>query len=167
MRDVVCFDLDSTIADTLHRQWMVEEIKASRNKGPTWEDYSLACSDDKPIEGTIALTQQLKRNWLVFIVTGRSSAARELTEDWLSKHQVAYDGLLMRPAGDRTPNGQYKIDVINQLRDEGYKPVLFVEDFPEAAEEIRKATGVPVLLVNPGYPDDAPHSNGAPAWRGI
>src|SRR5215469_1058342 len=159
MTEVVLFDLDSTIADTYHRQWMVPEIKAGN--GPTWDDYSMACSDDKPIEGVISMLRMLSdAGKLIFIVTGRSDAARDLTQEWLKQNHVPWDALLMRKAGDRTPNGTYKRAAIKKIEDAGYEPVLFVEDYPAVADEIR-ATGLPVLLVNPGYPEDAPHQNGA------
>ncbi len=46
MNAVVLWDLDSTLANTSHRQHMVPLIKAHTEGGPTWEDYSLACTED-------------------------------------------------------------------------------------------------------------------------
>lgn len=160
MIEAVAFDLDSTIANTLHRQWMVKEIQ-TKPKFPgqkTWDDYSMACADDTPIEGTVAM-MRLISSFPIFIITGRSAAARDLTRAWLRMHQVPFDGLLMRPAGDRTPNGRYKVEVLRRLQREGYDVKLFVEDFPDAAEYITEHTGVPCLLVNANYPADAPHQN--------
>jgi uncharacterized HAD superfamily protein len=156
----VLFDLDSTIASTLHRQWMVDLIRSGARGAPTWDDYSMACAKDEPIEGTIALMRILAMDNHLFIITGRSEAARELTLDWLSNHLVPFDDLYMRPAGDRTANGKYKVQTIEKLRERGYNPGLFVEDWPEAADYIREHAGIPVLLVNANYPKDAPHQNG-------
>lgn len=159
MIEAVGFDLDSTIAHTYHRQWMVKEIQA-RPKFPgqkTWDDYSMECENDTPIEGTVALMRSLP--YLKFIITGRSAGAMGLTREWLAKHDIPYDGLLMRPAGDRTPNGKYKVQMLRRIADEGYKVFLFVEDYPEAAEYITEHTGIPCLLVNANYPPDAPHQN--------
>jgi hypothetical protein len=150
---VVTFDLDSTLASTYHRQHMIKP------KGTDWEAYSLASAADTPIEGTVVLLRMLGATYPVHIITGRSDAAFDMTRYWLIQHGIPVDGLWMRPAGDRTPNGKYKIARILHLRESGQEPVLHVEDYPEAGDEIRAATGVPVLLVNPNYPKDAPHQN--------
>lgn len=159
MLDAVLFDLDSTIANTTHRQWMVPLIKAGGEGAPTWDDYSMACANDAPIEGTIALMNALAQRYVLFIVTGRSEAAYILTEKWLVENDVPFSDIFMRPAGDRTPNGKFKVGVINQLRETVWNPILFVDDYPEAAEYIRKHAGIPVLLVNPGKFADGQNEN--------
>lgn len=164
MIEAVGFDLDSTIANTYHRQWMVEEIQ-TKPKFPgqkTWDDYSMACADDTPIEGTVALMRTLAGLYQIHIITGRSAGARELTETWLAGWHIPYDGLHMRPAGDRTANGRFKVDTIWNIRAASQFPlkfVLFVEDWPEAGAYIQEHTGIPVMLVNANYPADAPHQN--------
>lgn len=160
MHTVILWDLDFTLADTAHRQPMVPLIRAKA--GPTWEDYSMACTGDEPIEGTIALVQLLssstytdvdgnRQPYRQYGVSGRSEAARQLTADWLEKHHVPLDGLFLRPAGDHTPNGRYKVGVIRQLREQGVHVALFVEDWAETAQYIREKTGVPVLVVHSDY----------------
>jgi predicted secreted acid phosphatase len=161
--EAVGFDLDSTIANTYHRQWMVEEIQ-TKPKFPgqkTWDDYSMACADDTPIEGTVALMRMLsaEAGLLIFIITGRSAAAEALTRHWLNRHHIPCDALVMRPTGDRTANGKFKVEQIRKCADLGYKVTLFVEDYPDAAEYITKHTGIPCLLVNANYPASAPHQN--------
>lgn len=160
--EAVSFDLDSTIANTLHRQWMVPEIKAKRPGGPTWDDYSMACENDTPIYGAVTLMRALRPNHHIHIITGRSAGARSLTETWLAGWDIPYDGLHMRPAGDRTANGKYKVATLRSIQATSLVPmkfVLFVEDYPEAAEYITEHTGIPCLLVNANYPADAPHQN--------
>lgn len=155
MNRVVLWDLDSTLANTAHRQHMVPAIKAKQ--GPTWEDYSMACADDTPVEGTVTLVRLL--DWLSspdkpirqYGVSGRNEAARDLTLDWFDRHGVPLDGLYLRPDGDHTPNGRYKVNVINQLRDDGVDVVLFVEDWKETADYIHEMTDVPVLVVQGDY----------------
>jgi len=157
---VVLWDLDSTLANTAHRQPMIPEIRAKT--GPTWEDYSMACTDDTPVEGTVALVRMLasstftdtdgnRHPYRQYGVSGRSEAARGLTLDWFQRYGVPLDGLYLRPAGDRTPNGKYKAGVIKSLRDSGADVVLFVEDWKETAAYIREKTGVPVLVVQGDY----------------
>jgi len=152
----VLWDLDSTLANTAHRQPMIPAIRAKT--GPTWEDYSMACVDDTPVDGTVALVRLLSglgqesgNPLYQYGVSGRSEAARQLTLDWFAEHGVPLDGVYLRPAGDRTPNGRYKVGVIRQLRDSGVDVVLFVEDWKETADYIHGKTGVPVLVVQGDY----------------
>jgi hypothetical protein len=154
---VVLWDLDSTIANTTHRQHMIPAIKEHAKGGPTWEDYSMACVDDTPVEGTVALVRLLDFlsspaiPFWQYGVSGRSESARGRTLEWFDKHGVPLDGLHLRPDGDHTPNGKYKVGVINKLRDSGKDVLLFVEDWKETGEYIREKTGVPVLLVQGDY----------------
>jgi hypothetical protein len=155
MDRVILWDLDSTLANTAHRQPMVPLIRAKQ--GPTWEDYSMACVDDTPVEGTVTLVRliafldPLASFVAQYGVSGRSEAAREVTEEWFKEHGVPLNDLYLRPAGDHTPNGKYKVGVINKLRDEGVNVLLFVEDWKETADYIHEKTGVPVLVVQGDY----------------
>ena len=118
----------------------------------------MACVDDTPVEGTVALVrllselgQESENPLYQYGVSGRSDVARDLTLEWFARHDVPLDDVFLRPAGDHTPNGRYKVGVIRQLRDSGVDVVLFVEDWKETAEYIHSKTGVPVLVVQGDY----------------
>jgi Recombination endonuclease VII len=148
LRTVVLSDLDSTIANTQHRH----HLSPARLSGATWDSYSAACVDDRLMFGPATALRSLSRAHLVHIVSGRNDSARPQSEYWLKGHLVPYDFLQLRPAGDRTENGLYKVRYIEDLRERGYEPVLFFEDWPPAARMIEEETGVPVVCVNPCYP---------------
>lgn len=150
----VLWDLDSTLANTAHRQPMVPEIKEYKEGGPTWEDYSMACTGDTPVASTVALAQLLHGTVHQYGVSGRNVCAKQLTQDWLDKHKVPLERLFLRNDGDHTPNGRYKVGIIKLLRASGIEVVLFVEDWKETAEYITEKTGVPVLLVQGDYAVD-------------
>lgn len=151
---VVLWDLDSTLANTAHRQHMVPAIKEYRKDGPTWVDYSMACVDDTPVEGAATLVRLLWGRIKQFGVSGRNASAEQLTQQWLDRHDIPLDDLYLRDDGDHTPNGKYKVRVINQIRASGLEVVLFVEDWKETGEYIQAETGVPVLLVQGDYAVD-------------
>lgn len=162
---VVLWDLDSTLCNTMHRQPMVAAIRASNNTGPTWEDYSLACIDDEPIEGAIALARLIststytdaggkQQHYRQLGVSGRSRCAEAATWAWLVHHQVPLDDVILREDGDRTENGLFKAGVIEKLREQLVEVSLYVEDWKETADVIREKTGVPVLLVKGEYIED-------------
>lgn len=144
------WDLDSTVCDTQHRQWMVDDIKAGRL---TWDDYSMACGGDTPIEGAVTLIRVLAHQFPQFGVSGRAECALEATQEWGFKHEVPLRDYYLRPTGDRTPNGLHKVQIIQYMRAQGLDPVYLVEDWKETADEVREATGVPVLLVKGLYVD--------------
>ena len=147
----VCWDLDSTLANTTHRQHMVPLIKAGK---ATWLDYSLRCADDEPIEGAATLVRLLynARVWQ-FGVSGRSASAEDATRDWLKRHNVPLDDVFLRPDGDYTENGLFKVRVLGQLKADGFDVVLFIDDWQETADIIAAATPVPVLVVKGVYED--------------
>jgi hypothetical protein len=147
---VVVYDLDSTVADTRHR-W---GLTPRNDPASDWEKYSLACSGDTALPGTV---RRMELDWpyhQVHICTGRSRVALERTEQWLLKHVGPFwDHLEMRPARDRTPNGEFKIRYVRKLQAAGLDVVLFYEDWEKSANEIYDETKVPVLGINPFYPE--------------
>jgi len=151
LRKVVCFDLDSTLAGTMHRQHMVPEIKAGR---ATWDDYAAACRNDMPVEGSVTVARMLHPHHLVHIVSGRSESAYRETESWLRLHAVPYDSLLLRPAAFPVEDSdRFKVQYVQALRSNGFQPELFLDDWKPTAEYIARETGLPVLGVNPFYPE--------------
>jgi hypothetical protein len=154
MRTVVLWDLDSTLADTVHRQAMIPAIRAGGEGAPTWDDYSRLCLNDDPINGSVTLLYLLYPHYLQYVVTGRSDAAADMTRLWMQRHSIAIDHLEMRPAGDDTDNAVFKIRHIRQLQASGYRVALFCDDWGPVAELITDETGVPVLGVNPFYPPE-------------
>ncbi len=158
-RPTVCVDLDSTLADTRHRQHM---IRPADDPVPMdWRAYSLACADDAPIEGPITLLRLLAPACRIVILSARDEAARSLTERWLREHEVPYDRLILHRTGIDDPDmGTFKAEQIRRLRGEGADVVLMVEDAPLVAASMRRV-GVATLLVRPPAPDDPPAADDA------
>jgi hypothetical protein len=157
MRDrptAVMYDLDSTVADTRHR-WHLSPMV---NPAATWGDYSSACAGDRVLPGTAARMRLDWREHQVHINTGRSAVALVHTETWLNRPDVvrgSWDFLRMRPADDDdTPNGELKVRYIREVQARGIDVVLAYEDWGPAAEYIYAETGVPVLGINPFYPEE-------------
>lgn len=151
----VLADLDSTIADTRQR-WHLSPMADPALDDPAldWVRYSKACVGDVPLPGTI---RALKLHWTehqIHLVSGSGDESRKERILWLRRHKVPYDYLRLRPPGDSTPNGELKVRYIEWLRERGIEVLLFYEDWPEAARLIWEKTGVPVLGVNPFYPED-------------
>lgn len=154
--DVVGWDLDSTVFDTQHRQHMVPEIKAGNG---TWEEYSLACTGDTPILASLVAMRVMRQSSHVAI-SARYMCAFDATWNVVREHSVPLEEIYLRPDGDNTDNGVFKVAKLRQLEAMGYHFRLFVEDWPETAAYIRQHTGIPVLVVNPCYPEK-------PGWGNV
>lgn len=108
--------------------------------------------NDVPISGTVTLARLLWPTNRICIVSGRSARAEDLTRAWLAQHDVPVDRLFLRPDGVDIPNGEWKVSCLRQLREEGVRVRLFVEDWGKTAAHIREQTSIPVLGVNPFDP---------------
>lgn len=131
MKDIIVCDLDGTLADIRHRRHLVETTctacdghgvlgtfgnvpcMACMNTGkvgkPDWRAFFAACVDDKPLQTTMDAVHALNEKYFVWIVSGRSDEVRKETVDWLIKHNLGiWDRLIMRTAGDYTPDDELK-----------------------------------------------------------
>lgn len=146
-RQAVVCDLDSTLFHTEHRH----HLSPLTNPDATWEGYADACDGDGIIQGTARLLDMLHPHYQIHLCSGRSANARKKTREMLDKYAVSWDHLHLRPEGNRQSNGKFKVAYIKGLQGWGIDVVLMLEDWKEAADYILQETGVPYMLVNPGY----------------
>jgi phosphoglycolate phosphatase-like HAD superfamily hydrolase len=103
MKDIIVFDLDGTIALIEHRRHFVE------GKKKNWRKFFQASVDDPPNQPVIEVLRSLYRTeHEIWISSGRSDEVREQTVQWLQSHEVPYHQLIMRHAGDFTPDHELK-----------------------------------------------------------
>lgn len=101
---MICLiDIDDTLADTAHRQHLIEE--------GGWDAFHGASRDDPPIPATIALLDALAASYHIVALTARPEKWRTLTMTWLVRHNVSVHELLMRPDADFRPAALVKPDV--------------------------------------------------------
>ena len=62
--------------------------------------YFAASKDDKPNAPMVALINALGTTCRIICITARPEKWRQLTMNWLLKHKVGIDELIMRPADD-------------------------------------------------------------------
>lgn len=140
--DCVILDLDGTIADTRHRQHLVQ------GPSPHWVQYSMACGQDRVVPGVLALVQSLALSGnTIVIVSGRHNEAREATLFWLLRARVPHGPVFLRNPGDLRPNVPVKLDFIHRVRAMGFYPRLAIDDYAKVAEAY-EAIGIPTVLVS-------------------
>ena len=161
-RPVYAWDLDSTVCSTVHRRHVAQAIiAAGEEDNEAWDRYAMMCSKDEPVPGSVALLGELLHSGFNVAISGRSALAEELTWEWFFEHDVGFGAALLRAEGDYTPNAEYKIRVLRELQAQGAEVRLFFEDWQEAGIEIAKATGIPVVGINPFDPRELGERNGA------
>ncbi|MEX2535054.1 MAG: HAD family acid phosphatase [Trueperaceae bacterium] len=141
---IIC-DLDGTLADIEHR---VHHIRGGRPRD--WDAFFQACPDDLPIHNTIHLVQRLHEvGFCVLIVSGRSDLVRAETEEWLEKHEVPYDRLLMRRDMDHRSDTIVKAEMVDELGI-GPEDVLMVLDDRNKVVDMWRERGFHTFQVAPG-----------------
>lgn len=150
IKTAVGFDLDSTLASTRHR-WGLSPMADPTS---SWDKYCAARMGDTPFRGPVAAARLHYQVHQVHVFSGSEESSGDVTRAWLALHRVPYDALRQRPEGDHTPNGLLKVRFILELWEQGIEMVAYYEDHPDSAAVIERETGVPVIVVNPCYPED-------------
>ena len=159
MRAVI-FDIDGTLADVTHRLHHLDGEK-------DWNAFFRDMIDDTPVEPISRLAKMLYHNAqaqrdidAVLIVTARPERPdwRQITLDWLAAHEIPYSAIYMRPEGDMRSDHLVKRDILQRILDDGYEPVLVVDDRPQVVKMWRDH-GIVTLQCAPDEP-------GASAYAG-
>jgi len=117
------FDMDGTLADVAHRRHHVE----ARPKN--WAAFNAAMHKDEPNTPIIEVARIFAdAGWHILICTGREERYRAVTEEWLARHAVPYERLYMRPTGDYRPDHVVKMEILGEIRAQGFDPHISVDD---------------------------------------
>lgn len=159
MRAII-FDMDGTLADVSHRMHLLDGSK-------DWDAFHGAMSDDAPVEAIAELARLMGKAAAaglgidaVLVVTARHDDPRyaQMTREWLELHDIPCDRLYMRRDGDMRRDHIVKSEILQQILDDGYEPVLAVDDRPEVVAMWREH-GITTLQCAPDEP-------GKSVWAG-
>ena len=139
----IIVDVDGTVANNEHRTHMLEETPKN------WQKFFDASVDDTPIEPVKFIVNTLfhHSNLPIMIVTARDENHRELTEDWLEKHGIEYNQYYCRCADDRREDYVIKREILEQIRADGFEPVMAFEDRKQV-KRMFESEGIFVFDVN-------------------
>jgi hypothetical protein len=121
----VVFDLDGTLCDDSWRRSFITPIGCGKKQ---WDRYHKESIHDMPNHNIVVMYQNFYHCGLGMIIcTGRPAKYRPETIQWLAKHGLGFNLLLMRPDNDYSPAALLKPRL---LSDAGYSPreILFVID---------------------------------------
>jgi hypothetical protein len=136
-RALAVVDIDGVVADVRHRVHHVE----SRPKD--WDAFFAAASRDPVHAEGLALVNRLAQDYEVVFLTGRPDRLRAGTVDWLERHGLGGHRLEMRPAGDRRPAKDLKLQFLRRLA--GDREVVVVVDDDPLVVAAMAGAGFPTL----------------------
>jgi len=124
------FDLDGTLCDVAHRRHFVSR------RPKNWDAWHAGLPLDKPHEPVVAMFRALDRmdrDYALLCVSGRSEEYRGESEEWLARHGIHPDGLLMRQAGDHRDDRIVKGEIADEIERE-YEIVAAFDDRKRVVE---------------------------------
>ena|SRR5712671_1452820 len=145
MKRCYLFDIDGTLADIRHRLHHIERTPKD------WDAFFADCVDDLPFAHVCELARDLDRaGQTIVFVSGRSDRVRIETRQWICEHVVLFDRpLYMRSQGDHRPDHVVKGELLEQVRADGYWPIMAFDDRNQVVEMWR-AKGIPCAQVADG-----------------
>ena len=137
----VIVDIDGVLADTSARQHLLERPGGGRD----WDAFFAAAGDDLPYSEVPVLAHGLPTDTAAVLVSGRPDWLADLTVDWLTRHGMRWDLLLVRRRGDRTGAARFKRAVLGSIRDAGFSVAMAVDD-DERVTTMYVAEGIPTVV---------------------
>lgn len=149
----IILDLDGTISDHSPRFHLAQ--------AKLWDEYHARCNEDLPHEDVLGLIDMIFNPALaplvdpvdLVICTGRSEKYRSVTMDWLRKHRIPVQTILMRGGNDFRKSGVIKAELLEEhfgSKEEVIKQVLFVLEDRESLVQFFRDYGLPCWQVRNG-----------------
>ena len=138
------FDIDGTLADCSHRLHHIQK------QPKDWNAFFADCHADAPLHHIVDLAITLfDADQRIVYVSGRSDECRALTVAWLQSQGLHDAPLYMRKQGDHRDDDIVKIELLAQLRADGFEPIMAFDDRNRVVAAWR-AAGVPCAQVAAG-----------------
>jgi phosphoglycolate phosphatase-like HAD superfamily hydrolase len=136
------FDIDGTLADNSHRAHHL--LKAPKD----WDAYHALAHLDTVFTHIKKMMAHLKNHAKVVFCTGRHDGQRGLTEEWIFTNcgMFAQEVLYMRKEGDHRPDHVIKLELLAQIRTDGYEPIMVFDD-RNSVVQMWRDNGIPCAQV--------------------
>ena len=144
MKKFVVFDLDGTLADCRHR---LNLLPAAPGLELAWEDFFHAASNDGLVDWVRDLLNTFRNHYGICICTARPIEYKKMTLDWLQKHKIQFDSLLMRPSKDRREDWVVKLELFKFVETQLDWEIKYVFEDREGCVENFRLNGYNVLQV--------------------
>lgn len=150
MMRAIVWDLDGVLACNDHA--MFGHTSYYHLAEEEWVEFHNRLDECEVNEPWAILYQSMGAQRIANIVlTNRPEHQRDMTRDWLFRHDLFPDMLLMREPG--TPHEGAKAHRLAEVQRAGYIVLLAIDDDPEHCSAY-EAAGIPSLYVHSGYHAD-------------
>jgi hypothetical protein len=145
MRECYIFDIDGTLANNSHRTHHLQKSPKD------WKSYHEGVADDsRYLHICILAKDLLSAGKAVVFCTGRHEGQRHITQDWLVENvAIASHDLYMRTENDHRPDHIIKLELLQQIRKDGFYPIMVFDDRNSVVKMWRE-NGVPCAQVAEG-----------------
>ena len=137
-------DIDGTLANTNHR---IHHLLQTPKDWQSW--HSKSKDDGVHWELVDILKWAMRSNVTIILCTGRDEEYKQDTKEWLFDHDIPYDLLYMRTKGDRRDDDVVKLEMLKDIKEKGFNPVLVFEDRDRVVKMWRNE-GIRCYQVAPG-----------------
>ena len=141
------FDLDGVLANADHRQHLLDPQPGQRRD---WQAFFARAGDDALIAEVASLTVLLDDSLHRVLLTARPTTIQALTVDWLGRHSIRWDLLVMRRDLDFSPSPDAKRSAVEDLRAHGFDLLLAFDDDRRNVDMFH-AEGIPCIYIHSGY----------------
>jgi len=141
------FDVDGVLANADHRQHLLQPTGTGKKD---WKTFFSRAGDDALIDEVARLTMLLNPDLYRVLLTARPMSIRDLTVDWLARHGVSWDLLIMRPDREFSPSPVAKRHAVRELRAHGFELLLAFDDDRRNVDMFHDE-GIPCIYIHSGY----------------
>ncbi len=152
-QQAVIFDRDGTLA-AIDRRFVVNsrsEDTLPWQFKPDWEGFNASLPFDGVVPQIAAMFRAVAPGIVRIITTGRTDNLRPQMSDWLHKHDLVPDLLLMRRTGDHRVDSVVKREIYERQIAPRFEVIQVVDDRPQVCDAWR-SLGLPLLQVT--QPED-------------
>jgi len=141
----IIFDIDGTLADLNGREQFLHNGKKD------WESFNANMDKDLPNTPIVELYRTLynSKQYELILISGRQEHFRQVTQTWLTRHQIPFDTLLMRADTDSRHDCEVKQDILKSLQAQGKEILLSVDD-RQSVVDMWRANGITCLQCTKG-----------------
>lgn len=150
MQPAVIFDRDGTLASVAH-------VAPGDRSESSWRNYNAALRFDAPVPVVAGLLRSIRPGVVRIMTSGRAEGdhpgdrrRRFAMQDWLHKHDLPIDLLIMRSGGDQRRDSIVKREMYESLIQPYFDVRFVVDDRPQVCDTWREL-GLHILQVtDPG-----------------
>lgn len=139
--DAIIVDMDGTLCDV---EGVRHYVAGERRDFRSFHEASRFCPTRPEVEAEVR--EAHRQGIAVLIVTARDERFEGATRDFLARHSIPHDALFMRPWGDQRRDTEVKADILQRIREQGYRPVRAIDDRADVAA-VWQSHGIEVWLV--------------------